>query len=125
MARFVFSESVAVVTPAHQMEWRECPRFPEFEISEWGDLRRVVACRTRRVGDKPRGFIDSDGYLRYVLRDPKDGTKASVQAHRLVAEAFIGPAPSPLHEIAHNNGSRICVHFSELRWALRVENHAD
>jgi hypothetical protein len=109
---------------AYQMEWRICERFQDFEISEWGDLRRIVEAPHRCVGDRPRGFIDGDGYLRYVLI-ALDGFKTTATAYRLVAEAFIGPSPSKFHEVAHNNGSRTCAHYKELRWALRVENHAD
>lgn len=106
------------------MEWRVCPRFPDYEVSECGDLRRVTAGRTRRRGSRPKGFVDFDGYLRYALRDP-GGAACAVAAHRLVAEAFIGPAPSDRHEVAHNNGSRVCHDYRNLRWALRKENHAD
>lgn len=112
------------VPDAYQMEWRVCDRFPEYEISEWGDLRRIVAAPHRSVGDRPRGYIDADGYLRYAFKLP-DGSKANATAYRLVAEAFIGPAPTEAHEVAHRNGSRACAHYSELRWATRAENHAD
>jgi len=108
----------------YAMEWRVCERFPDFEISEWGDLRRRVEAPHRSVGDRPRGYIDADGYLRYSLITP-DGHKTNATAYRLVAEAFIGPAPTDAHEVAHRNGSRACAHYSELRWATRAENHAD
>lgn len=106
------------------MRWHPCVGYPSFEISEWGDLRRCLSSRTRTIGDRPRGFIDSDGYLRYILRD-EEGGKRSICAHVLVALSFIGPPPSPSHEVAHNNGSKVCCHYSELRWASRMENHAD
>lgn len=107
-----------------QMEWRACIGFPDYEVSECGDVRRITGSRTRQKGCRLRGFIDSDGYLRYALLD-ENGEKQAVIAHRLVAEAFIGPAPSPLHEVAHNNGSRISNHFGNLRWATRKENDLD
>lgn len=112
-----------IASAAHTMEWRRCPRFPDHEVSEWGDVRRATASKQRSVGDRPRGFIDSDGYLRYRLMTP--GGEVTVTAYRLVAEAFIGPAPSDQYEVAHNNGSRTCAYYRELRWALRAENHAD
>lgn len=105
------------------MHWRVCPRFREYEISECGDLRRIAVSKTRKVGDRPRGFIDQDGYRRYIIKS--DGERFTEGAHRLVAEAFIGPSPSPNHEVAHSNGSRVSCHYRDLRWALRKENHAD
>lgn len=104
------------------MEWRLCPRFPGYEVSECGDLRR--ANRSRANGTRIKGSIDLDGYLRYVITD-NDGKRAGVTAYRLVAEAFIGPQPSPAHEVAHNNGSRISCYFRDLRWATRKQNAAD
>lgn len=106
------------------MEWRSCPRFPSFDVSEWGDVRRAVSVHGGNAGERLRGFIDADGYRRYVLTDVA-GMKNHVTDYRLVAEAFIGPAPSAEYEVAHNNGSRVCAHFSELRWATRKDNHAD
>lgn len=109
---------------AHTMLWRSCPRFPHFEVSEWGDVRRAVDVHGGSAGDRMRGFLDADGYRRYALTDI-NGRKTHATDARLVAEAFIGPAPSALHEVAHNNGSRVCAHYSELRWATRLENHHD
>lgn len=106
------------------MEWRVHPRFPEYEISECGDVRRTVASRTRRAGHRPKGCINEDGYLAYYLTDAR-GDKVSVTAHRLVIEAFVGPSPSPAHEVTHEDGSRINCHRSNLRWATRQSNHAD
>jgi len=108
----------------HVMEWRSCPRFPNFDVSEWGDIRRAVAVNGHRAGKRLKGFIDADGYLRYALTNGS-GDKETISVYRLVAEAFIGSAPSEKHEVAHNNGSRVCAHFKELRWATRKENHAD
>lgn len=99
------------------MEWRPVARAPRFEISECGDLR--LAATLRRL----RGFIDADGYLRYAIKGcEKSGP---VCAHILVAEAFIGPRPSPGYEVAHENGSRTLNHFTNLRWSLPADNQAD
>lgn len=112
------------MTQAHTMIWRSCPRFPNFEVSEWGDVRRAVSVHGGSAGERLKGFIDADGYRRYALTDA-NGKKSHTPDYRLVAEAFIGPCPSDRHEVAHNNGSRVCAHFSELRWATRKENHED
>ena len=107
-----------------EMVWRIAPSFPDYEVSECGDVRRATASRTRTVGQRLKGFIDSDGYLRYSLKGV-DGRKRPVIAHRLVAETFIGPAPTPTHEVAHSNGSRVSCYWRDLRWATRRENDAD
>jgi hypothetical protein len=107
------------------MEWRVCPRFPTYEVSECGDLRRRSDREgVNQPGRRLRGFIDIDGYLRYPVRS-EEGEKFTVGAHQMVAEAFIGPTPSLAHQVAHANGSRLLNTPSNLRWALPVENQAD
>jgi hypothetical protein len=107
-----------------RMEWRICVGFPDYEVSEYGDVKRATAARTRKKGHRLRGYINSDGYIAYSLC-AVDGTKHARPAHYLVAVTFIGASPSEDHEVAHNNGSRIACHHSNLRWALRKENHDD
>lgn len=105
-----------------QMEWRICPLFPQYEVSESGDVRRG-SLKNARFGGRLKGCINQDGYLFYQL--VLSAGKVGVTAHRLVIETFIGPAPTPNHEVAHNDGSRVNNHFTNLRWATRAENHAD
>lgn len=101
-----------------QMEWRQSPRFPAFEVSESGDVRRIS------TGTRMRGYINSDGYPCYNLRDI-DGKPCHITAHRLVAELFVGPPPSDNAEVAHRDGSRLNAHHSNLRWATRKSNNDD
>lgn len=108
---------------AENMEWRISPTFPDYEVSDCGELRRSSAV-ANQPNRRLRGYIDADGYLKYGIRD-KLGRKTTALSHRLVAEAFIGPAPSPLHQVAHSNGSRILNIPSNLRWALLSENEED
>lgn len=109
--------------PVSSMEWRSMPGHPTYEVSECGDVRRAVRSRTRAADWRLRGFINEDGYVTYALKE--GGTRTVVCAHRVVALAFIGPQPSEGHEIAHNNGSRLFNHYSNLRWATRKQNAAD
>lgn len=51
--------------------------------------------------------------------------RRKMSAHRASALRHLGPQPSPLHEVAHSCGNRGCVNPGHLRWATRVENHAD
>ncbi|WP_081714533.1 HNH endonuclease [Asticcacaulis sp. AC466] len=99
------------------LEWRVCPNFPRFEVSECGDVRRgSTHCRII-------GKIDADGYVRYSLRD-KAGRRRSPGAHQLVMAAFGQPQPTEEHQIAHQDGSRLHNHFSNLIWATSQENHS-
>lgn len=107
------------------MEWRVCARFPDYEVSECGDLRRLTAIENRPVGYRLPGFINLGGYWAYAITAPGADHNSSVAAYRLVAEAFLGPPPTPKHEVAHNNGSRVSAYYKHLRWATRKENHED
>lgn len=106
------------------MEWRVCARQPQYEVSEFGDVRRCVAGHNRPIGYRLKGSINSDGYLAYNFKDA-DGASHLITAYRLVAEAFISPPPTPMHEVAHNTGSRVDCYYRNLRWATRKENDDD
>jgi len=105
------------------IEWRTIPGFDDYEVSEDGRVRRSAGARKYRNGKELKFEAHEKGYLRLQL---KQGDKRKhVFVHCLVAIAFIGPKPSPFHEVAHNDGERHHNHFSNLRWATKVENEAD
>lgn len=106
------------------MEWRIIPFLPHYDISEFGDVRRNVAGRTRRAGTIAKGSVDQDGYRCFHLMS-SDGGKCTWKAHRLVALVFIGPAPAGKPHVAHWDGNPSNNHFSNLRWATCQENLAD
>jgi hypothetical protein len=101
-----------------KMEWRLIPGYEkEYEISEVGKIRSLWSGRLRRT------FLSKFGYVRIQLC--RSGMTRHLDVHRLVARAFIGEAPSSLHEVAHNDGNKKNNKVSNLRWATRKENHAD
>jgi hypothetical protein len=100
------------------MEWRACVGFSAYEVSDSGDVRRLDTKRQMRP------FISKAGYPTYSI-ERDDGERRNMRAHQLVARAFLGDPPSPSHIVAHNNGSKLLTHFSNLRWATREENESD
>jgi hypothetical protein len=105
------------------MEWRVIPGWPDYEISECGDARRITASKTTKAGRLLRGFVKENGYKIHLLR--KDGVTRKVLAHRLVLEAFVGPAPPDKPEGCHNDGTRSNNHWTNLRWGSRSDNQMD
>jgi hypothetical protein len=105
-------------------EWRPVPGRPEYEVSEFGDVRRVKGGKGARSGHLRRPWINKQtGYAQVCLWRNNRGTKTTV--HRLVALAFLGEPPSVDHVVAHNDGRRLNNHWSNLRWATLQENAAD
>ena len=105
-------------------EWRTIPKWPEYEVSSHGRVRRIVASG----GAKPalrKPYTVANGYRYVVMRDRATKRAQAVAVHRLVAFAFLGPAPTCLHQVAHWDGDRANNAPSNLRWATRVENEAD
>jgi hypothetical protein len=104
------------------LEWRPIPGWPHYEVSEWGDVRRVAAWRKRRPGAVLAPFFRDNGYAQVHLY--AEGRRRRFLVHRLVALAFLGRQPSPHHEVAHLNGNRANNHYSNLRWVRHRENEA-
>lgn len=122
-------------------EWRLVPGFPDYEVSDRGVVRRAVAhhlkpttypagyemapwISKRRVPRKD-GTVTDLSYLAVTLHNRETGTKKNLFVHRVVAYAFIGPQPSPEHQVAHKDGDRLNNRAFNLRWATGIENQAD
>lgn len=84
-----------------------------YRVSDCGSVAN------QRTGRILKGYLNDDGYLQFVLLGRLK------LAHRMVAEAFLGPAPSPNHLVCHNNNRPADNWVGNLRWDTQVGNLAD
>lgn len=99
------------------MNWRTIPSFPDYEASESGDIRRIGESRLKNQYWSKRNYL--------VVNLWRNGAGKTCYVHRIVCEAFHGPAPAPRTDCAHGDGDRSNNRESNLRWASRAENEAD
>lgn len=100
--------------------WRTVPGYPAYEVSVDGLVRRCQGFRCRRAHRVLVPFVRPNGYAQILLY--QGGKRRRFGVHQLVALAFLGPKPSPQHEVAHLDGQRLNNHVSNLAWLLHSEN---
>lgn len=103
--------------------WKPVYGFKDYAISSFGRFKRVTPGKRGQNPGIIHGYVGNHGYVTVGLS--RDGKVIKTLVHRLVCEAFHGPAPTPAHEVAHNDGTRLNNAASNLRWATRKENMAD
>ena len=95
-----------------------------YTVSETGLVRTLVGS-----GRCPAGGILSVGRpsktVRYSVVNLIDihGRRCRWQVHRLVLMAFIGPRPSPVHQVNHKNGHKFDNRVENLEWVTSKENN--
>jgi hypothetical protein len=67
---------------------------------------------------------NSHGYLRVRIMT-QEGKRISAFVHKLVANAFLEPRPSPDHQIRHLDGNRTNNVVTNLAWGTAKENAQD
>lgn len=102
-------------------EWRIIAEFPDYAVSSEGRVKRVVPDFRGRVGKVLKQQLHRYAYLALY----RDRAPYAVLVHRLVCKAFHGPAPSPMHDVAHCDGNGCHNRKDNLRWATKAENEAD
>ncbi len=106
--------------------WRIAPSFPNYEVHETGLVRRRISANNVKAGQILKPQVDArrpynnTSYAHHILT--RDGVKQKVRVHRLVLEAFVGFAPTPLHEGNHLDGNGLNNHVTNLEWVTRGEN---
>lgn len=95
-----------------------------YEVSDLGNVRSVdrIARHGHRLRGKPiasRPNPERGGYVYVSLS--RDGQMYTRRVHRLVLEAFVGPAPEGM-EGCHNDGDPANNALSNLRWSTHQEN---
>lgn len=99
--------------------WRDAVGFPGYQVSSHG---RVMSYRQT----KPKVLAASkttNGYVKFRLVSP-NGIR-TVMAHKLVAEAFIGPRPSDKPHIRHLDGNRENNSTENITYGSVRENQLD
>lgn len=103
-------------------EWRPVVGFEGYyEVSSLARICRVKGGRGHRAGKilktdgKPSG-----GYHSVHLR--RDAAGGRVHVHIVVALAFHGPKPSPIHEVNHKDGNKFNNRADNLEWVTKARN---
>ncbi|WP_336653065.1 MULTISPECIES: NUMOD4 domain-containing protein [unclassified Leucobacter] len=90
-----------------------------YEVSDTGRVRNAHG-RILKLSPTSNGK-----YLKVDLSNAR-GKRATKRVHRLVAEAFLGPAPAPgMTDCCHNDGNGHNNAVSNLRWDTRAGNIHD
>lgn len=94
-----------------------------YEVSSHGRIKRVLGGPGRVSGRILGGGVDKDGYITVLLMH--DGVKGYKRVHRIVCEAFHGPAPAGKPLVLHNDDVRDNNHADNLRWGDLSDNQKD
>ena len=96
------------------IEWKEIN--PDYIVSSDGQVGSRKSGSLKML--KP--YAETKGYLQIQLCDGI-GKKARM-VHRLVAEAFLPPQPTSIHQINHKNGIKADNRVCNLEWVTPKEN---
>lgn len=105
-------------------EWKVIASASDYAVSNLGRVMRVVSSGRFQKGTTLKPVKSGRrGYPSVVLSTA--GGFKRFKIHRLVCEAFHGPAPEGKGDVAHFDGDVRNNTVSNLRWATRSENMAD
>lgn len=102
-----------------QEEWRPAPGVEHYEVSSLGRVRtRLTASGVPRV---LTGSVGARGYTQ--LRP--SAARPPVRLHRLVCEAFHGPAPEGCRLVRHLDDNKQNNRPENLAWGTDLDNYRD
>jgi hypothetical protein len=102
-------------------QWRQVVGWPEYEVSNYGRVKRVSPATGTAAGKILNAWKKPNNYLAVGLSRKSVVTTKLI--HRLVAEAWIGPADGL--DVCHNDGDRSNNVLSNLRIDTRKGNMQD
>ena len=106
--------------PGEEEVWKTHPVYIEYEVSTFGNVRRVSTQHLMAPCPCGRGYL-----MVHLRAGIKSKHGKSCKIHKLVAETFIGEAPGPNYECDHLDRNRHNNYYKNLRWATHMENMAN
>jgi hypothetical protein len=110
-------------------EWRPVVGYEGlYEVSVLGRVRGVDRMVRGKHGLRAQRGTQKEpwhGGPYPTVRLCKEGVKATVPLHRLVAEAFLGEPPTEKHEVCHRDGVAAGDCPGNLYWGTRKQNMDD
>lgn len=91
-----------------------------YEISNLGRVRSLKSYHGFKPGRILRYGSEKSGYLKVELS--LNSTYKTHKVHQLVAFHFIGPRPSPQHEVNHMDGSKVNCRADNLEYRTKKGN---
>lgn len=104
--------------------WAPVPGLPGFEVSQSAKVRRLISLgHAMRALDEPRPVpirMGHNGYPKFTC--VKSGKRGTMDLHRAIGLAFLGPPPSDRHHVDHLDQNRANCVLSNLAWRSPSEN---
>ena len=100
------------------VRWTPIKDYPDYEVSNDGQVRSLKFGKTRCLKQKPTG--SNQAYRAVELWKDRKGKPFYV--HILVLESFYGPAPNKGMEANHINGIKHDNKHSNLEWVTSAGN---
>ena len=111
------------ITRCDMIIWKTINRFPDYEVSNEGQVRRSKGGQGAQIGKVLKWHTHtSSGYpdIRFSI----DGKQTAIPVHRLVANAFLGDRPDGM-QIRHLDGNKLNNHLDNLCYGTAHENAQD
>lgn len=93
--------------------WRTVEEFPQYEISNFANIRHKENCKNRKFSIGKRGYP--------IVSFRKNGKQYVRTLHIIFARAFI-PNPDNKPQINHKDGNKLNCSLSNLEWCTNKEN---
>jgi hypothetical protein len=102
-------------------QWIEAIGWPEYEVSSFGNVRRIVKKKSGTYVRPVTPWMTKKGYM--VVALSRAPIKKYFLVHRLIYESFHGPQNNL--DVCHNDGKKTNNNLQNLRSDTRAGNMAD
>lgn len=104
--------------------WKPVGFAPRYEVSNLGRIRSLRADGSVRLNVLTK-WRDGHMVINVYVGEGASRRRLFTSVHRLVAVAFLGPAPEGKNQVCHIDGDPANNNVANLKWGSPAENTAD